>query len=940
MDADKGKRRAPGPRLRAWTLPAGAAAEGPAATAAAAAADCCAVDAAVEQRAFRIDVCGQQYSLPSEQPDPDDLDRQLRRLAQPAAAALCGAAAAIGSAVADAVEAHLEAALAGARRRSAGGRRRSMRRRASPMATAALVERQRMAESLAELCDPLHHSASPLDVVHDVLALLAAELRDAAADSAESSAGAAVRQIGRVFAAATAAATSRRRLEADGVVEFAMPPQRLGAAPDAAPDAAAADALVGLYTTRADAAQPFTTGLVEYMIAGMNRHARSRPNVRHAWGLLLTPGAARLWLMESDAIHVTGEIGLRTRAGRRQLAELYAGLALSEPWRLGADPSMRWRADIGRWAVECPADACDPQAECCTGRQHRRRSARLAPQPLTLYVQPEPLFVAESFFGRFTRCFAAARTPTGPCDLVLKDSWQLIHDCERPDDEISVLDHIRDCMDAAQARAVYPRLLCGGTVRVAGVRDTSLLVLDALDQYARWTVPHGYCRPPAAADGSEPRLRRVHRRMASGPIGVPLQALTVEHEVVAVLADAMRSHAEILQHAHVLHRDISLNNVMAVRLGGEVRGMLIDFDHGVDVAAARNQRTPGNVGTGPFMSIANLEGLDVPRTAVDDWESLICLLFCLAARTEAARDEMGAAFSHLTPAGVADVKREMFASPRALDRAIERYLNPTYRTLTRLIRALHAAMFCHPRCNGTARISLRGGRLVDPVQRRVQYAEDIHARCTAALATVALEARSVSSLSDRVAAISHQCCDLDRRRCAAIPECPAAAPEAAEGEPPSSSGGAAAAAATTTESAESLSTLLAEPAGPMPGVPRPRAYARSTSDTLTDTLPDALTGKAPQLGAARSLCQLPPLNVEDTPLRKRKGEDQDSPRTKRRKMIHDDDAPLSPSALQQSVPRSAGPLTPGPRRQLSFAPPSAAALPMGISPPKRKRFSS
>ncbi|KAJ2359032.1 hypothetical protein IWW50_000126 [Coemansia erecta] len=908
-----------------------------------------------ERQAFRIDVCGHQYSLPSDQAAAAHLDAQLQQLAQPFSQALCALAVDLAPVVADAVEAHLDAAptvsAVQRRRRRTGtpSRSRTLRKRVSLMTTVAMAERQQMAAAFLELCGGQRESDSldsPVSAIAAMFALLAAELRDALPDAA-SSTGAAARQIARAFTAvAPAEDASRRRSDSDGVVEFAGVPHALDSEPDSA-DASAAESLVGIYTTREDAAEPFATGLVEYLIAGMNRHARARPNVRHAWAAVFTGSTARFCLLESDAIHVTSELDLATRGGRRALAAVYVGLCLSEAWRLGADPSMRWRTDIGRWEIECPADACDPRAGADElprpGARRLRRSARFAPPAttLTVFAEREPLFTADSFFGRFTRCFAAARTPAGEPDLVLKDSWQLMRDANDSQcgddsdlDEIAVLDRIRTRMDAAQSDAVFPRLLCGGTVRIdtsdaGAARDTSLLVLDDLDAYTRWTVPHGFRKSqpianagpnagsgaganawPNAGSGAganagtsaesllppkQAALRRLHRRMVSGPVGAPLQTLKTEHDVVAVLADAMHSHGEILRHAHVLHRDISLNNIMAVRVGGRLRGMLIDFDHGVDAGAARNVTCPGNVGTGPFMSIANLEGLDVPRTAVDDWESLICLLFCLAAKSPAARDEMGAIFAHVNAHGAAAVKREMFQTAAALDRAIARFLNPAYLVLIRLVRALHAAVFMHARCHGTAQISLRGNRQVDPVQRRVQYADEIHASCQRALAAVAAESRSVASLSDHMASISHQCCDLRRSR------------------PPTLS--------QPCESTESLSTLL-DAAPESLSEPSPRHLcARSTSDTLAD--PRHFATK--EAGAAELLLE------SEAALRKRKakGEQVDSPQTKRRKMIHSDEHchALPIVQLQSS-------------RTLAFVDlPASVHLPID-SPAKRKRFSA
>ncbi|KAJ1721263.1 hypothetical protein LPJ53_004200, partial [Coemansia erecta] len=438
----------------------------------------------------------------------------------------------------------------------------------------------------------------------------------------------------------------------------------------------------------------------------------------------------------------------------------------------------------------------------------------------------EPLFTADSFFGRFTRCFAVALAPAGACDAVLKDSWQLAAGDASASDEIAVLRRMRRRLDAARSACLYPRIACGGTVRVAaagGREDASELVLGAAAAYARWTVPHG--------GGGGAGLRRVHRRMVTGPVGVPLQTLASEHEVVAVLADAMRAHAETLRVGGVLHRDVSLNNVMAVRLAsGELRGMLVDYDHAVDPASARNTRRPGSVGTGPFMSIANLEGLDAARTAVDDWEALVSLLFCLAARSHTALDRMGARFAHVTAQGGA-AKRELFASRRALDAAVAEHLDvAACPAIVRLIRALYAAIFEHPKCQGTARMPLRSGRMVDPVLRRTQYAADIQARCLAAIEAAAADVRSLGRLTDGLAAI-----DAGGGRPSGPAESPAPAPSAS--------------------------------ASPTPSPCR----QPSTATTLSD--PPALYALYNVPVAARKR-----KAKEETP--------QDSPSTKRRKMIH------------------------------------------------------
>ncbi|KAJ2799690.1 hypothetical protein H4S07_005372, partial [Coemansia furcata] len=457
-----------------------------------------------------------------------------------------------------------------------------------------------------------------------------------------------------------------------------------------------------------DIDEPYSSGVINILLEAMNSHAWSNPDIRYAWAIMLGPGCVRVCLLEPDAIHLSAVHNTDTPAGRLLLGATVVHAAMSEPWRLGADPTMRWRDDIERWVIECPgADDSEPAQ--------------------TFYAPGELEFIAKKFFGRFTRCFAVARTPDDTdFRFILKDSWQLVAtDLEDPElrDEISVMRDIQDALDKVECEGgVLPRLVCGGTVRIKNTRDSSQLVLGpVLDTYERWTMIPGSKRPTSTL--------RLHRRMVSGPIGVPLYEICNDRDAAATVAGAMSVHDTIMREAGILHRDISLGNVLGVwQADGSIRGMLIDFDHSVTLDDERNQEKPGCIGTKPLMSIANLEGIDVPRTSVDDWEAALALLMYWAARPS-RRNKLRARLGRVGPSGLADFRRNAFASRGLLDATIVAYLDLTCEHTLKLIRDLHQALFGHLGCPGTARITLRGNRLMDQIIRRVDYADDIHERC-------------------------------------------------------------------------------------------------------------------------------------------------------------------------------------------------------------------
>ncbi|KAJ2345703.1 hypothetical protein IWW50_005630, partial [Coemansia erecta] len=119
---------------------------------------------------------------------------------------------------------------------------------------------------------------------------------------------------------------------------------------------------------------------------------------------------------------------------------------------------------------------------------------------------------------------------------------------------------------------------------------------------------------------------RVHKRISMRGMGEPLESVCSVPELIIVIRDVMRCHAAILKHCRILHRDISEGNILVRRDDTGVHGMLIDFDHAIDINNKGYAKNSEGVGMLQFMSISNLENNETERTLLDDWESIIYML--------------------------------------------------------------------------------------------------------------------------------------------------------------------------------------------------------------------------------------------------------------------------------------------------------------------------
>ncbi|KAJ2916202.1 hypothetical protein MD484_g4207, partial [Candolleomyces efflorescens] len=140
-----------------------------------------------------------------------------------------------------------------------------------------------------------------------------------------------------------------------------------------------------------------------------------------------------------------------------------------------------------------------------------------------------------------------------------------------------------------------------------------------------------------------------HYRMSLKVIGTPLQEFPSTRVLVSAVADAMEGHDGAFWDADILHRDISMGNILIAQDQGQYRGHHAPADEEVDNIQAgsgllidwelstpvHSKQSPyERTGTWPFISVALLiDGVGLPpHTMEDDRESSFYAILYLALR--------------------------------------------------------------------------------------------------------------------------------------------------------------------------------------------------------------------------------------------------------------------------------------------------------------------
>ncbi|KAJ1977216.1 hypothetical protein H4R35_002391 [Dimargaris xerosporica] len=439
----------------------------------------------------------------------------------------------------------------------------------------------------------------------------------------------------------------------------------------------------------------------------------TQPNRRFAWSVFIINTCAYVCLFGRDHIYRAKAIDLRTLAGRERFTQFVVYWSLAGPAQFGLNPTLHYDSDLENWVIECFDDA---------GITLTRRN---------FYAKCNTVLIRPSLFGRCTVSFSASAKPGGNATVFIKDAWPVSTPNAAGQDPRSEITLLR------QIDEHFSKHSLGGHGGLE--RDDTRLAYGAIDDALR--LPD--------TDSPSP-VYRVHRRIVMTPLAERLDTLDNFNDLIKVLADVMVCHRKLYDECKIFHRDISTNNIMVVRQGSAVRGMLVDFDNAVPLSLKASSGQSERTGTLPFMSIGNLENNDTERTSLDDWESLlyvICWIGTYGFASNLSARPMDPAAPKPTlhrwlkgsMADVASEKRLIMASLYTVDRIVECF-QPLAGVLNlrKLTLKLYLALFQYRKCPGATlvgpslelcRLKANRGNNYDPLYARVRYEKRIVKKC-------------------------------------------------------------------------------------------------------------------------------------------------------------------------------------------------------------------
>ncbi|KAH9849441.1 hypothetical protein C2E23DRAFT_737236 [Lenzites betulinus] len=293
-----------------------------------------------------------------------------------------------------------------------------------------------------------------------------------------------------------------------------------------------------------------------------------------------------------------------------------------------------------------------------------------------VFLVGKPVFFSSSMFGRATRGYVAVDARTRRF-VFLKDSWRPFYEGVEPEGTyLAMFENVEDM--------IVPALLCHGDVekqqaytaiyegspqrrarererraaqaqKQAAASDGALLRQDSMGRKKR-SRENGDEDGPSEDEASGQALQtnpaetnaklrhHIHYRIAVKDVCLPFDCFRSTKELIRLVFECIRTHAQAYEKFRILHRDISAGNVLILpRLSVDKKGNEIVIWHGVltdwELAKAvckeddEKARQPERTGTWQFMSVASVaQQWEVPITVADELESFFHVMLFYAVR--------------------------------------------------------------------------------------------------------------------------------------------------------------------------------------------------------------------------------------------------------------------------------------------------------------------
>ncbi|KAJ2555159.1 hypothetical protein EV175_002343 [Coemansia sp. RSA 1933] len=236
---------------------------------------------------------------------------------------------------------------------------------------------------------------------------------------------------------------------------------------------------------------------------------------------------------------------ISTPAGLKKAVTLLMHWSFCGSERLVYDPTMSWNRKTGKLEITCIS--------------HNDSSRAIT------YIVTKLISSASALFGRHTRCYLAKHKDGKSKKEVLKDSWSLPRNllengtsasdpsgeeqsyiaADAPDEACN-LRLITEKLAGMKLDFSYPKTESSGNVILPSGNTDDIYAIYKFDR------------------DEEKKPFREHHRIVMSPVGHYLSTVENEEELVLDVADVMICHNTILVKCRLLHRDISVSNILVV----------------------------------------------------------------------------------------------------------------------------------------------------------------------------------------------------------------------------------------------------------------------------------------------------------------------------------------------------------------------------------------